>query len=416
MNQALLFVDDNPVNRQLLNNMLKPKYAQVLEADNGKSCLEILEQHPIDLLLLDLNMPEISGFEVLERIKAAKHGHPPTVIVVSSDKDPAIISKAFHAGAADYVTTPYHREELLARINTHLVLRDREIQLEELVSQRSEQLTKTNEQLQQAQKQLIHADKMASLGQLAAGVAHEINNPIGFIRSNLHSLQDYLTDVNEFIAVAKQSLKQQGDTPQSLVALALYNKLDLEFITLDIKQLMIDSLQGTDQIKQIVTDLKGYSYPQEQLWKEIDIHEVIETSLNIVANQLKYKIRLEKVFEQGLPQVSCIHTQITQVLVNLLVNAEQAIDTRGFITVTTRLNQSNKSQHYVEISIADTGAGIAPELQDKIFDPFYTTKPIDQGNGLGLSISYNIASGHNGHIAVSSELEQGAEFTLSLPV
>lgn len=416
MSQTLLFVDDNPVNRQLLRKMLCAEYTQVLEAKDGRECLEILNQQTVDLLLLDLNMPELSGFEVLGLLKQAPQEHPPAVIVVSSHKDPSTISQALNAGAADYVTTPYHREELLARINTQLVLRDREIHLEQLVLKRSEQLSNTHKQLQQAQRQLIHADKMASLGQLAAGVAHEINNPIGFIRSNLYSLQDYLKDINEFLRFSQQSLEEMSAESKAQASLALYKKLDLDYISQDIEQLMKDSLQGTDQVKQIVTDLKGYSHPLQHQWKKTDIHDIISSSLNIVANQLKYKIRLEKNFQQNLPEVNCINSQISQVLVNLLVNAEQAIEGHGTIIIATRLQTSAGKQNYIEISIADTGAGIAPEQLDKIFDPFFTTKDIGQGSGLGLSISYNIANGHNGHISVLSELGKGTEFILSLPI
>jgi len=416
MSQTLLFVDDNPVNRQLLRKMLCAEYTQVLEAKDGRECLEILNQHTVDLLLLDLNMPELSGFEVLEQLKQAPQDHSPAVIVVSSHKDPSTISQALNAGAADYVTTPYHREELLARINTQLLLRDREIHLELLVQKRSKQLSNTHKQLQQAQRQLIHADKMASLGQLAAGVAHEINNPIGFIRSNLYSLQDYLKDITDFLRFSKQSFEGMSDESKAQAGLALYKKLDLEYISGDIEQLMQDSLQGTDQVKQIVTDLKGYSHPLQHQWKKTDIHDIIGSSLNIVANQLKYKIRLEKIFQQDLPEVNCINSQISQVLVNLLVNAEQAIEGQGTVTITTRLQKSAGKQVYIDISVADTGAGIAPDQLDKIFDPFFTTKAIGQGSGLGLSISYNIANGHNGHISVLSELGKGTEFILSLPV
>ncbi|WP_299979603.1 response regulator [uncultured Pseudoteredinibacter sp.] len=418
MSNSILFVDDNPVNRQLLRSILNQEYTRLYEASNGNQCLDILQSHTVDLLLLDLNMPGISGFELLTEIPNLDLDSPPTIIVVSADKDPAIISKALKGGAADYVTTPYHRDELIARVKTHLALRSREIHLEQLVIRRTKELTNASYRLEQAQKQLIHADKMASLGQLAAGVAHEINNPVGYIHSNLMTLSDYLQDFQQYLKASKELGKTSSDEKFKKRAQEIYEKFDIDYLRDDVGQIIHDSLNGTNQIKQIVTDLKGYSHPEQQEWLHHNIHDLLESSLNIVANQLKYKVEVQKRYQRDLPKVYCIGSQISQILINLLVNAEQAIDDHGQIIITTSLSRQslNNNQASVDICITDDGSGIEEAIANRIFDPFFTTKPVGTGTGLGLSICYNIASGHGGLITMQSQPGRGSQFTVSLPV
>lgn len=417
MSNSILFVDDNPVNRQLLHSILSAEYSRVYQATNGLECYELLQQQPIDLLLLDLNMPGLSGFELLQRLPELKLDNPPTIIVVSADKDPAVISRALKGGAADYVTTPYHRDELLARVKTHLALRSKEIHLEQLVIRRTKELTNTSYRLEQAQKQLIHADKMASLGQLAAGVAHEINNPVGYIHSNLMTLNDYLQDFQGFLAHNKELIETSGNQELIQAKKKLYESFDIEYLEEDVQQIITDSLTGTKQIKQIVTDLKGYSHPEQLEWQHHNIHDLIESSLNIVGNQLKYKVQVLKRYQRDLPRIYCIGSQISQILINLLVNAEQAIDDHGQITITTSLSQQSlpKGKASVDICITDNGSGVDESIANRIFDPFFTTKPVGTGTGLGLSICYNIAVGHQGLISMQSQPGRGSQFTLSLP-
>lgn len=415
MSQTILFVDDNPVNRQLLRAILSTEYSDIHEATNGLECIEIMQNRPIDLLLLDLNMPELSGFEVLTQIPTLDLISAPTTIVISADKDPSIISKVLIDGAADYITTPYNREELLARVRTHLTLRNRELHLEQLVIHRTKELTSASYRLEQVQKQLIHADKMASLGQLAAGVAHEINNPVGYIRSNLHTLQDYLEDIRKVRKQTAEIIKSHGLNDAAKEIDALEQEFDVEFLLQDIQDIISDSLKGTAQIRQIVTDLKGYSHPEQHDWQLNNIHDLIESSLNIVGNQLKYKIKLHKRYQRDLPQVYCIGSQISQILINLLVNAEQAIEKTGNITITTSLSTQSLQKNSVDICITDDGHGIDESIANRIFDPFFTTKVVGAGTGLGLSICYNIAQGHGGKISVQSNPDRGSQFTLSLP-
>ncbi len=412
MPESILLVDDNAVNRRLVRYILSNDYEGVQEATDGEECLTALSQHPFDLVLLDLNMPKISGFEVLKELKSANMPRSPAIIVLSADNDPDTISRALRLGAADYLTTPFNRDELLARVKTHLALHNREQYLEERVQKRTAALMETNQRLKEATHQLIQAEKMASLGQLAAGVAHEINNPVGYINSNLDTLSSYTKDILGLI----EHYRKLEDSPDDKALAELVRedrqRIDLDFLQDDIKHLIKESLQGVSHVKQIVSDLKGFAHPEEKEWQTVDLNEVIDSTLNIVNNELKYKTEVVKKYSD-IPPLECITPQIKQVLLNLLVNAGHAIDEHGKITIATELDDSKQN---VQIHIEDTGQGIGEENRKKIFDPFFTTKPVGQGTGLGLSVSYGIMQSHRGSIDVVSEEGKGSCFTLTLPL
>lgn len=410
-NPSILIVDDSPVNRQILTALLKPHYRNLQLATNGQQCLEAIASDTFDLVLLDLNMPLKSGFEVLVRARALTLERRPVFIVVSADNDPVSISRSLQLGAADYVSTPFNRDELLARVGTHLALRSREQDLEARVQQRTAELEAANQKLQKAQSQLILAEKMASLGQLSAGIAHEINNPIGYIHSNLDSLKDYIDDLmslfNEY-----QQLDDAITDPQARARLQqLQTRINLPFLLSDVQQLITDSLQGARQVRQIINDLRAFSHhPQHQQWDQLDLNDCIKSTLNIVKAELRYKVDVHLTLEEDLPPVQCIPTQIYQVMTNLLVNAAQAIAERGDIFITTR-----SRPHQAEVVIRDNGCGIDSEVIHKIFDPFFTTKGVNQGTGLGLYVSYSIVEGHHGNIEVDSRPGQGCTFRIRLP-
>ncbi len=414
MPQAILLVDDNEVNRQLVRYILAEDYQTIQEATNGVECLQALKDSAFDLILLDLNMPVMSGFEVLKELRKTHTKRSPSVIVLSADTDPTTISRSFQLGAADYVTTPFNRDELLARVRTHIALHNREQYLEDRVKERTAALMETNRRLKEATDQLIHAEKMASLGQLAAGVAHEINNPVGYINSNLDTLKAYIDDLLSVLDVHQEAEAHiQSATIKARVQ-AAKERIDLHFLREDIGHLIDESLQGVNRVKHIVRDLKGFSHPEQKAWQKEDIHSAINSTLNIVHNELKYKADVEKSFG-NIPEVECIAPQISQVLLNLLINAGQAIDSFGRITIETGRHSSG-DEACIYIKITDTGSGIAPAIKKNIFDPFFTTKPVGEGTGLGLSVSYGIAQAHRGTIEVESRENQGSSFTLILPV
>ena len=253
---------------------------------------------------------------------------------------------------------------------------------------------------------LLHRDKLASIGQLAAGVAHEINNPMGFIMSNLGTLTKYVDKLQEYL----QALENATSDELRVHAAELRAKLDVPFILEDLPPLIAESLEGADRVKQIVLDLKDFARTDENSLKEIDLNHCIESTANIVRNEIRYVADLN--LQLGsIPPVVCNPQQINQVIANLLVNAAHAMDKHGRITVTTSCEED-----HVLLTVADTGSGIAPELIGRIFDPFFTTKDVGKGTGLGLSISYDIISKHGGKITVKSELGAGSTFMLLLPV
>lgn len=271
---------------------------------------------------------------------------------------------------------------------------------------------KLNTKLEDAQNQLLQSEKMASIGQLAAGVAHEINNPVGYINSNMVSLKEYASDMIEVIDLFSEYLGQSNSDNIQLTN-QLKNKIkeiDLEYIKSDLNSLIEESMEGVSRVKQIVQDLKDFSHVDEADMQWADLHHGLDSTLNIVHNELKYKADINKEYGE-IPEVECIASQINQVFMNILVNAAHAIEKHGIITITTGLEDN-----LVFIKINDTGKGISGDSINRIFDPFYTSKPIGEGTGLGLSLSYSIIEKHKGKIEVESIVGQGTTFTIWLPV
>lgn len=279
------------------------------------------------------------------------------------------------------------------------------------------ELKKITESLQNAyadvketQSQMLQREKMASIGQLAAGVAHEINNPIGFVTSNIGSLKKYVEKLSQFIAAQDKALTANDPKRAHESIATLRKKLKLDYILDDIGQLIDESLDGTGRVKKIVEDLKTFSRVDEAESKVINLVDCLESTINIAWNELKYKATLQKNYGE-IPPVKCYPQQLNQVFLNLLVNAAHAIENQGVVTVKTW--HQNDS---VCISISDTGCGIPEEIRTRIFEPFFSTKEVGKGTGLGLSISYDIIKKHKGEITVESEVGKGTTFTIELPL
>jgi len=273
--------------------------------------------------------------------------------------------------------------------------------------------------LERTQTQMLQSEKMASIGQLAAGVAHEINNPTGFVSSNLKTLSDYQHDMNQLITDYQKLKSALKALPENLLPAAVNEILsqveateqdvDIEYIQEDVDDLIGDCREGTERIKKIVDDLKHFAHPGEDKMKETDINAGIESTLNVVYNELKYKATIVKALGE-VPIIQAHPQQLNQVFMNILVNAAQAIEKTGEIKITTTTVDGK-----AEIRISDTGRGIAEENINKIFDPFFTTKDVGKGTGLGMNIAYNIISKHNGDIRVESTVGEGTTFIIQLP-
>jgi len=265
-----------------------------------------------------------------------------------------------------------------------------------------QELESANSQIREAQTQLVHAAKMASLGQLVAGVAHELNNPIGFIYSNMAHLREYTQKLMHLVSVAEHEPEKLDKEVK---------RADLDYISKDLPKLISSCEDGARRTRDIVLGLRNFSRLEEAQMKRVNIHEGIDNTLQLLAGELKNRITVTKNFAT-LPRINCFPSQLNQVFMNVLSNAAQAIEGQGEIQITTR----NLNEERVEISIRDSGKGMSRATMEKIFDPFFTTKGVGLGTGLGLSISYGVVQKHGGEILVSSTPGKGTEFRIQLPV
>ncbi len=315
-------------------------------------------------------------------------------------------------GAYDYLLKPCDLDVLelcVARgLERRTLLRNARRYKEDLES-RNIELARQKSELERVQGQLIHSEKMASLGQLAAGIAHELNNPAGFIYSNMAVLPQYVSKLQQMLLVYDNLSLNESDAERILAA---RTDIDFDHILSDLASIAADSYDGAQRIRDIVQNLRLFSRLDEAELKQVDLHEGIESTLRLLSQYYTSSHITLKRDYGDIPPVTCYAGQLNQVWMNLLVNAAQSIgDAQGEVCITTRVEDET-----ISTSISDTGSGIAPEHLNKIFDPFFTTKPVGDGTGLGLSISHGIVVRHGGVLSVESVIDRGATFTVSLPV
>ncbi|KON80348.2 ATP-binding protein [Azoarcus sp. PA01] len=292
-------------------------------------------------------------------------------------------------------------EQLDAQLAEHAGERERERRV----------LAEAATRVEHTQNQLLQSEKLAAVGQLAAGVAHEINNPVGFVSSNLGSLTLYVNRLFSLIdAYERLEIELPADHPARTAVQKARTIAEIDYLRADIPDLLRESLDGLARIRHIVADLKDFSHADEGEWQDADLNRGLESTLNIVWNEIKYKAEVVRELDD-LPPVRCIPAQMNQVFMNLLVNAAQAIETSGTITL-----RSGTMDGYAWVEIADTGKGMPPEVQQRIFEPFFTTKPVGKGTGLGLSISADIVRRHDGRIEIRSQPGRGTTFRILLPL
>ena len=425
----ILIVDDVPNNLHLLARILSKQGYKTRTAPDGQLALRSIELTPPDLILLDIMMPDMDGYTVCQALKASPTTKDIPIIFISALNEVLDKVKAFEVGGVDYITKPFHEQEVLARVSNQLMQR----QLFQQTQSYAQQLEKTLTELKKTQAQLIQKEKMASLGQLVAGIAHEINNPVSFIYGNIALAADYARDLVRLI----QLYRHYYPHPVTEITNEL-DEIDLDFIAEDYPKLLNSMKDGASRISKIVLSLRNFSRLGEEKHKPVDIHEGIDNTLLILEHRLKEannvgKIEVIKHYSQ-LPRVTCYASQLNQVFMNLLTNAIDALEIQPCprtITISTSVifesepaalhNQDAKSatqnDRSVMILIADNGCGMSEEVRHQIFDPFFTTKPVGRGTGLGLAISHDIVvEKHRGQISCISAPNRGTELILQIPI
>ena len=408
----ILIIDDDSSVREMLTRALEEEGFEILVASDGEQGIDIFrDDGDIDLVLTDLKMPGMSGIDVLDQVREID---PLTeVVVLTGFGVDEIALEAMKKGAYDYLQKPVNLRELLLTIDKALERRritKENLDYQKRLARRNTELENTLHELRDTQAQLIQSEKLASIGQLAAGMAHEINNPIGFINSNLSTLLEYSENIKNVLDSVKIWINNDKEDKNELAE--TWRKEKMDDILEDLENIVRESLDGTGRIKSIVQNLKDFSNLDRAQIQETNIEEELERVLNIISNEFRLGIEVHREFG-GVREIKCNRQQINQVLLNLLINAVQAIEKPdGKIILHTRELNNNR----ICIEVKDNGVGISDEATDHIFDPFFTTKDVGQGTGLGLSISYNIVKDHDGEISVSSELGKGTTFQVILPV
>ena len=524
----ILIIDDIKENIFALSTVLEKDPAfDIKGISSAFEALSYVDQHVVDLILCDVQMPNMDGFEFVSMIRLRKKtADIPVIFISAHHKDQTFIQRSKDLGVIDYLVKPIDEEELVHRLNTYytfamreherikelevlnieLVIANEQAQLidganapifgidvqgkinewnlqvatitgfdkkevlgQDLVSkfiaddykvavgdvlakalngeetvnfefslfsksgsrvdvmsnsttrrdaagkvigvvgvgQDITELNKANAKLVDTHAQLLQSEKMAAIGVLSTGVAHEINNPVGFVTSNINILSGWSTELIQLIESIVHETEQDSALTETITAYK--NKYDFDYVKKEIPLLLKETREGLSRVSDIVMDLKGFAHTDESVWEKVDLRQTIRSILNIVNYELKYKAKVNLDFDD-IPLVECLPSQISQVLMNIVINAGQSIESQGLITITTR-----HVGKMVCIKISDNGVGIPEENLHRMFEPFFTTKPIGKGTGLGLSVSYGIMKSHHGRIDVDSQEGKGSNFYIWLP-
>ncbi|MGE5656832.1 MAG: response regulator [Actinomycetota bacterium] len=429
---TILVIDDNSNNLEIIYNLLEEYHYEVLVEMDGESGILQVKNNPPDLILLDVMMPGIDGFETCRILQGYPGLREIPIIFMTALSDPVDKVKGLKLGAVDYITKPFHSEEVIARIGVHLKLRrlnleliDQKQQLEQRVQERTLELWQALEHLKQIQLQLISTEKMSSIGQLVAGIAHEINNPVGCISGNLGLANQAVQDLINYLQLYQKKFPDPGEELKEKA-----EEIELEYLVQDLPEMLSSMKMGIGRIGELSTSLRTFSRADSVTKELANIHEGLDSTLMILHHRLKVNdtrpaIQVIKKYGE-IPPIECYLGKLNQVFMNLIANAidslEEANQGRSFQEIKANPNQiiittalSPHAQNVI-IKIRDNGKGIPEELQPKIFDYLFTTKPVGKGTGLGLSISRQIVEEtHGGCLTCESVMGEWTEFVIVLP-
>ncbi len=403
----ILVVEDDPVNRILIEGFIEEfdmQVGQTAFAESLSDTMEHLSKDAFDVVLLDLNLPDSSGLDTLDSVfKQAPHA---AIVVVTGEHGEDLGLQAVAKGAQEYMIKASFNKEMLSRSIRYAIERKR-----------------VKEKLDNMQNQLIQNEKLASIGQLAAGVAHEMNTPMGFVASNFATLQKYMNKFLHLFAMYEDLLLtvETGTKEKRIEKMQEVSKhrkeIKIDFILEDLKELFEESKEGIERVTNIVQNLRDFSrIDQAEDFEGYNLNDGINTTLVIAKNEIKYDADIKTEFSE-LPLIFCNSGRINQVFLNILVNAAQAIRSQEKDGQGTIIIRTYATDEEVVCEIADDGPGIPADKISKVFDPFFTTKPVGKGTGLGLSVSYDIVvHKHKGDLLVDSEVGKGTKFTIKLPI
>lgn len=424
---VVLIVDDSLLVLRTVESQIKEMadIDEVILCSNSVQTLDIIKQKGVDIVILDVVMPEMSGLEVLSRIRRDPFLDDTQVIMLTSE--PEYLKESFNLGSNDFINKPFQPVELQSRLKAAVKTRKSLMMVNEMnrqLSLKNQELLNLNQLLNNTQINIIQNEKMASIGELAAGVAHEINNPLGFVKSNIETLNSFLKKISAVIGIyrsnheALESTVTDQISRQYLTQMAeAEEKYKIDFIMSELDPLFSDLQEGIARVTKIVATLTSFAHAGlDDEYVLNNISSLIEEALLIIRNEYKYSIDIHtRLIEDD--EIECNRGQIEQVLINILMNAIHAIksqnrDEKGNIEIST-----TRTEDEFLIIISDDGPGVPENLFNRIFDPFFTTKDVGQGTGLGLSISYDIiVNKHGGYLNVSNHVSSGAVFEIGLPI